>query len=213
MDKYLEIKNVLKTIKHQRILSDICMQVESGEIIGIKGINGSGKTMLLRAIAGFIRYDGEILFYGKQRETLENTNEIGVLIEHQNFLNQFTGKENLELLELLLPCKEEGEIDRVLYSVGLDPNDKRKYGKYSLGMKQRIAIAQAVMYRPKLILLDEPTNGLDEHGMELLEQLLKELKESGSTILVTSHDIDFLKRVSDRCFMMKRGELIDEAQD
>lgn len=204
---YIRLKDVYKTMKGTQVLKGVNLTVEQGDIVGIRGINGSGKTMVLRAIAGLIRVDGSVEIGGKKMEPGECPKDIGVLVEMPGFLPEFTGKKNLQLLGMLQEGVTEEDIDEAMNAVGLDPKDRRHYKKYSLGMKERLGIAQAILKKPKLILLDEPTNGIDSDGIQMLEELLWRLKEAGSTIVVTSHDRDFLDAVTLQCYEMKEGSL------
>lgn len=204
---YIRLKDVYKTMKGTQVLKGVNLTVEQGNIVGIRGINGSGKTMVLRAIAGLIRVDGSVEIGGKKMEPGECPKDIGVLVEMPGFLPEFTGKKNLQLLGMLQEGVTEEDIDEAMNAVGLDPKDRRHYKKYSLGMKERLGIAQAILKKPKLILLDEPTNGIDSDGIQMLEELLWRLKEEGSTIVVTSHDRDFLDAVTSQCYEMKEGSL------
>ena len=204
---YIRLKDVYKTMKGTQVLKGVNLTVEQGNIVGIRGINGSGKTMVLRAIAGLIRVDGSVEIGGKKMEPGECPKDIGVLVEMPGFLPEFTGKKNLQLLGMLQEGVTEEDIDEAMNAVGLDPKDRRHYKKYSLGMKERLGIAQAILKKPKLILLDEPTNGIDSDGIQMLEELLWRLKEDGSTIVVTSHDRDFLDAVTSQCYEMKEGSL------
>ena len=204
---YIRLKDVYKTMKGTQVLKGVNLTVEQGDIVGIRGINGSGKTMVLRAIAGLIRVDGSVEIGGKKMEPGECPKDIGVLIEMPGFLPEFTGKKNLQLLGMLQEGVTEEDIEEAMNAVGLDPKDRRHYKKYSLGMKERLGIAQAILKKPKLILLDEPTNGIDSDGIQMLEELLRRLKEAGSTIVVTSHDRDFLDAVTSQCYAMKEGSL------
>ena len=204
---YIRLKDVYKTMKGTQVLKGVNLTVEQGNIVGIRGINGSGKTMVLRAIAGLIRVDGSVEIGGKKMEPGECPKDIGVLVEMPGFLPEFTGKKNLQLLGMLQEGVTEEDIDEAMNAVGLDPKDRRHYKKYSLGMKERLGIAQAILKKPKLILLDEPTNGIDSDGIQMLEELLRRLKEAGSTIVVTSHDRDFLDAVTSQCYKMTEGSL------
>lgn len=204
---YIRLKDVYKTMKGTQVLKGVNLMVEQGDIVGIRGINGSGKTMVLRAIAGLIRVDGSVEIGGKKMEPGECPKDIGVLVEMPGFLPEFTGKKNLQLLGMLQEGVTEEDIEEAMNAVGLDPKDRRHYKKYSLGMKERLGIAQAILKKPKLILLDEPTNGIDSDGIQMLEELLRCLKEAGSTIVVTSHDRDFLDAVTSQCYEMKEGSL------
>lgn len=193
---YIRLKNVEKKIKGTEVLKGVNLTVKQGDIVGIRGINGSGKTMILRAIAGLIRVDGSVEIGGKKMEPGEFPNDIGVLIEMPGFLPEFTGKKNLQLLGMLQEGVMEKDIDEAMTSVGLNPLDRRHYRKYSLGMKERLGIAQAILKKPKLILLDEPTNGIDSDGIQMLKKLLLNLKKEGSTIVVGS-DSPFCCTISD----------------
>ena len=204
---YIRLKDVYKTMKGTQVLKGVNLTVEQGDIVGIRGINGSGKTMVLRAIAGLIRVDGSVEIGGKKMEPGECPKDIGVLVEMPGFLPEFTGKKNLQLLGMLQEGVTEEDIEEAMNAVGLDPKDRRHYKKYALGMKERLGIAQAILKKPKLILLDEPTNGIDSDGIQMLEELLRHLKEAGSTIVVTSHDRDFLDAVTSQCYEMKEGSL------
>ena len=204
---YIRLKDVYKTMKGTQVLKGVNLTVEQGDIVGIRGINGSGKTMVLRAIAGLIRVDGSVEIGGKKMEPGECPKDIGVLVEMPGFLPEFTGKKNLQLLGMLQEGVTEEDIEEAMNAVGLDPKDRRHYKKYSLGMKERLGIAQAILKKPKLILLDEPTNGIDSDGIQMLEELLRHLKEAGSTIVVTSHDRDFLDAVTSQCYEMEEGSL------
>lgn len=204
---YIRLKDVYKTMKGTQVLKGVNLTIEQGDIVGIRGINGSGKTMVLRAIAGLIRVDGSVEIGGKKMEPGECPKDIGVLVEMPGFLPEFTGKKNLQLLGMLQEGVTEEDIEEAMNAVGLDPKDRRHYKKYSLGMKERLGIAQAILKKPKLILLDEPTNGIDSDGIQMLEELLWRLKEEGSTIVVTSHDRDFLDAVTSQCYEMKEGNL------
>ena len=204
---YIRLKDVYKTMKGTQVLKGVNLMVEQGDIVGIRGINGSGKTMVLRAIAGLIRVDGSVEIGGKKMEPGECPKDIGVLVEMPGFLPEFTGKKNLQLLGMLQEGVTEEDIEEAMNAVGLDPKDRRHYKKYSLGMKERLGIAQAILKKPKLILLDEPTNGIDSDGIQILEELLWRLKEAGSTIVVTSHDRDFLDAVTSQCYEMTEGSL------
>lgn len=205
---YLKLENVNKSIKGTCVLKNVNMLIEQGEIVGLTGINGSGKSMLLRAIAGLIRVDGLIEIGGVQMKKGEIPNDIGVLIEMPEFIPEFTGRQNLQLLGMLQDGVTDNDVDDAMEAVGLNPKDKRKYRKYSLGMRERLAIAQAVLKAPKLILLDEPTNGIDDDGICILKKLVNKLKEMGSTLIIASHDKEFLQAVQTVSYEMKEGEIV-----
>lgn len=205
---YIKLENVSKSIKGTSVLKNVNMLVGRGEVIGLTGINGSGKSMLLRAIAGLIHVDGLIEIEGEPMKKGQIPDDMGVLIETPEFISEFTGRQNLQLLGMLQDGVTDNDVDDALEAVGLNPKDKRKYRKYSLGMRERLAIAQAVLKEPKLILLDEPTNGIDGDGIGILKKLLTRLKENGSTIIIASHDKDFLQEVQTASYEMREGEIV-----
>lgn len=206
---YVTCEHITKKIKGNTILNDITISFEKGQVHGIRGYNGSGKTMLLRAIAGLIKLtEGQVIvnekIVGKDRPFPES---VGVLIENPSFIPDYSGFNNLLFLTKINHMIGVEEVKKNIELVGLNPNDKRKFKKYSLGMKQRLGIAQAIMENPELLLLDEPTNGLDERGILLLIDIIKRLKVEGKTIIITSHDRDFLEHVSDNMYNLAEGIL------
>lgn len=205
---YIELRNVSKTIKKNPVLKNVTLELEQHKIYGIQGVNGSGKTMLLRAISGLMRTEGEIRIQGRDPVTKGQPLDIGVMIELPGFLREFTGKENLKLLALIQKGITEQDIVWALRSVGLDETDNRRYGKYSLGMKQRLGIAQAILGVPQLILLDEPTNAIDAGGVQQIKELVTDLKKQGSTLILTSHDRMFLEDLADEVITMEGGRVI-----
>lgn len=207
---YIEIKNLTKEIKGSVVLSNINLRLEQGKIYGIRGKNGSGKTMLMRAISGLILptegtidINGEIL--GKQ---ISFPRSIGVLIENPSFLPDYTGFRNLKTLAEIQGKIDDDKIRAAISKVGLDPDDKKKYKKYSLGMKQRLGIACAIMEEPDIVLLDEPINALDEKGVELVRGILQELKARGAIVMVACHDREELEALSDEIFEMEAGKIL-----
>ena len=206
-DEYIQLMNVNKIIKKSQILNNISLKLDRNKIYGFRGINGSGKTMLLRAMAGLIKVKGKVIIDGKEIGNHNYPNDMGILIENPTFLSEFTAFENLQLIAMIDERITDQDIYDALQLVGLNPTDRRKYKKFSLGMKERLGIAQAILGFPKLILLDEPTNAIDREGIALLERLLILLKEKGSTIIVTSHDNIFLENVSDKIYIIKDGAI------
>jgi ABC-2 type transport system ATP-binding protein len=209
MSVTVEVKNYTKTIKGQTVLSNVTLQLESGVCYGLYGHNGCGKSMLMRAIAGLIcPTEGCVTAFGKD---LNNSNSfpdsLGLIIENVGFWPYFTGLENLKLLASIKGEIGEPEIRDAITRVGLDPDDRRVYHKYSLGMKQRLAIAQAIMEKPNLILLDEPTNALDEDGVSLIRKVVQEEAERGATILIASHNREDLTTLCSQFFKMNAGKL------
>lgn len=205
----IELKNVCKTIKGTAVLDNISLEMTSGKIYGFQGINGSGKTMLMRAISGLIKCtEGTIKInnqtLGKDITFPEN---MGILIENPAFLDAYTGFENLQILTSIKKKISDDDIISVLREVGLNPNDKKKYKKYSLGMKQRLGIAAAIMENPDLIILDEPTNALDSDGVDMMKNLILKHKEMNALIILSCHDLDFLKNVSDEIIILENGKI------
>lgn len=210
MSAYIQLEGVYKVIDGNTVLERIDLQLEQGLIYGFRGNNGSGKTMLFRAISGLIHpSEGTIVVDGKQiGKDISFPQNLGLLIEHPGFIPEYTGLKNLELLALIQGKIGKQQVKDAIDRVGLDPNDRRKFRKYSLGMKQRLGIAQAIMEDPELIILDEPTNGLDEDGVKRINQMILDLKEEGKTILIASHDRESLDKVSDEIYQIDGGKII-----
>lgn len=209
---YLKVEHLTKVMKQQVILKDINLELNKGFIYGFRGKNGSGKTMLFRALCGLILpTEGTITVGGIQLgKDASFPPSVGVLIEYPGFLNSYTGFQNLKMLASLNNFIDDNRIKEAIRLVGLDPEDKRKYRKYSLGMKQRLGIAQAIMEEPDLIILDEPTNALDSEGIEELKKLLLELKNKNKCILIASHDKEELEFLSDEIFILEKGKIVDQ---
>lgn len=210
MESYIKINNLSKKIKNNIVLDNINLELHKGKVYGFRGINGSGKTMLFRAICGLITpTKGEVIIDNKKlHRDISFPESIGILIENSGFLPNYTGKRNLKLLADIKGIIEDEEIDRIINLVGLDCNDRRKYKQYSLGMKQKLGIAQALMENPDLILLDEPTNALDEKSIKNILDIIVKEKEKGKTILIASHDKLSLEEVSDEIINMENGRII-----
>ncbi|WML58720.1 ATP-binding cassette domain-containing protein [Neobacillus sp. PS2-9] len=210
IESYVNIKNVTKTIKGVNVLENITLDFDKGKIYGFQGKNGSGKTMLLRAICGLILCSkGEIVINGEIiGKDISFPRNIGALIEYPGFIPQYTGLKNLMLLASIQKRVTVDDIYEAISIVGLDPKDKRKFKKYSLGMKQRLGLAQAIMEDPDIIVLDEPTNALDEKGILMVRNLLLNLKERGKTIFIASHDKEELDFIADEKFMIENGKII-----
>lgn len=208
MDKII-IKNATRDIKGVRVLDNINLELDRGGIYGFIGSNGSGKTMLFRAICGLIKLtEGEIEVFSKKiRQDVSFPESLGVIIESIGFWDEYTGFENLYLLSRIKKVIGKKEIREALTRVGLNPKDKRTYKKYSLGMKQRLGIAEAIMEKPELLVLDEPTNALDDEGVETVRNILFEEKERGATILIASHNKEDISILCDRIFKMTEGRL------
>lgn len=205
----VELKNVSKRLNDVTVLEDISLTLESGTIYGLKGKNGCGKTMLMRMMAGLIyptsgtvSIDGEIL-----HKDIATPRSIGVLIENPAFLPGYTGQRNLELLAGLTGKADRTQIAKTMNRVGLDPSDKRTYRKYSLGMKQRLGIACALMECPDLILLDEPINAIDEKGVPKIWEALQEEKQRGALIVLACHDTEELTSLADQIITIEEGKI------
>lgn len=201
----IKIEHLYKSINKARILEDVNMELESGHIYGFQGENGSGKTMLLRAISGLIHAtDGTITIDGKVLgRDISFPPDMGILLENPAFLAEYTGYENLKMLAGIRG--KHPDIRGILKEVGLEPDDRRKYRKYSLGMKQRLGIASAFMENPQLLILDEPFNALDKEGQEKIAGMILEKKQEGCLVLLTSHDKAELERLSDEIFFVENG--------
>ena len=203
----VEIKNYCKSIKSRPILNNVSYNFEYGKIYGIYGHNGSGKTMLLRAIAGLLVPDsGSVVIDGKVlHKDMSFPPSIGIVIENMNLLPQYNAFDNLKILGKIKKTATDEDIKTALERVGLKSDLKVK--KFSLGMKQRLNIAQAVFEKQKIILLDEPTNALDNDGVQLIYKLLKEEKERGELVVITTHHKEDLEEVCDVVLEMTEGEL------
>lgn len=206
----IKISHVSKIIKNNPVIKDISMELQSGAVYGFKGINGSGKTMLMRLISGLIRpSQGEISMNGKiLGKDISFPNSIGVFLENPAFLDAYSGFNNLKLLASIKSVASDDDIRNTLLRVGLDPDSNKKYKKYSLGMKQRLGIAAAIMEKPKIVILDEPTNSLDEDGVDLVKHIVRNEKERGALVIVSCHDEEILKGMSDEVFLLEQGRLI-----
>lgn len=203
----VEIKNYCKSIKSRPILNNVSYNFEYGKIYGLYGHNGSGKTMLLRAIAGLLVPDsGSVVIDGKVlHKDMSFPPSIGIVIENMNLLPQYNAFDNLKILGKIQKTATDEDIKTALERVGLKSDLKVK--KFSLGMKQRLNIAQAVFEKQKIILLDEPTNALDNDGVQLIYKLLKEEKERGALVVITTHHKEDLEEVCDVVLKMTEGEL------
>lgn len=203
-------ENIVKTIKKRTILDNICLNLESGNIYGFVGRNGCGKTMLFRALSGLMHIDsGRITIDGKVlHKDINVPPSIGLIIENAGLYNEFSGFKNLKLLADINKIISDTEITKAISDVGLDPNDKRPVRKYSLGMKQRLTIAQAIMESPDIIMLDEPTNALDERGVKLIRDIILREKERGALVLIASHNKEDIEILADRVYYMDGGKIV-----
>ena len=211
---YIVIKDYCKNIKKNMVLKNINIELEHGKIYGFIGRNGSGKTMLLRAVcglikptSGYVKINNDII-----SQDIDYPKSCGVVIENPGFWDDLTG---LECLKIISRIKNEIDIKTIcvwMERFELNPSDKKPYRKYSLGMKQKLALIQAFMESPELILLDEPTNSLDDVSISILRTVILEQKERGATILISSHNKEEIQYLSDRIFLMKDGTLSEDIE-
>lgn len=209
MGTVVRLEDYCKSFKSAEVLKNINLTLESGKVIGLKGKNGSGKTMLMRAISGLILpTSGKVYINDKELgRQISFPPSIGMLIENPSFISNYTGFKNLKILASIQNRISDDEIRDAIRKVGLDPDDKRTFKKYSLGMKQRLGIAAAIMERPDIVILDEPINALDEAGAGLIKGLLDELKANGSLIIIACHDTEELNYLSDEIYEIYDGEI------
>lgn len=205
----IEVSHVNKNFRDNKVLKDVSLRCESGKIYGLVGHNGSGKTVLFKIICGFlscdegtVSVDGKIM--GKDKDMLT---EAGIIIEDPGFLRNWSAYHNLEFLYTIRNKKDKAYLYSVLKKVGLDPKMKRLVGKFSLGMRQRFAIAQAIMEDPGILILDEPMNGLDKNGVEEIRRLLLQMKQENKLIILASHNREDIDVLCDEVYEMEDGVL------
>ncbi|MDO4877443.1 MAG: ATP-binding cassette domain-containing protein [Oscillospiraceae bacterium] len=210
----IKIEDLSKQIKGALILDKVSITLTSGKIYGLRGKNGSGKTMLMRAMAGLLIPDaGSVIINGKTlHKDISFPESIGILIENPSFLPQYTGFKNLKLLAGLTGGISDEDIKTALDRVGLDPEDKRTYRKYSLGMKQKLGIANAIMGEPDIIILDEPINALDEESVKKIKKVLLEIRDKDKLIIIACHDREELEYLSDIIYEIKDGSIVDRKE-
>ena len=210
METCIEVQNVVKRFRDQVVLKNVSISFEKGQIHGIVGRNGSGKTVLFKCICGLMHpEEGVILVNGKRvGRDVDMPEDIGAIIEAPGFLPNYSGYKNLRFLANIRRKIGKEEILNVLKKVGLDPESRKHVGKYSLGMRQRLGIAQAIMEDPEILILDEPMNGLDNAGVQDIRALLLELKAQGKTILLASHNHEDIAALCDTVHEMDGGVLL-----
>lgn len=203
------IESVSKTIGKNTVIDNVSMKLESENVYGFQGINGSGKTMLMKLISGLIYpSEGSIFIDGKELDKNYNfPDNMGLLIENPAFLPSYSGFENLKLLASIKGKIDDTAINTTMRRVGLNPEEKKKYHKYSLGMKERLGIACAIMESPDLIILDEPTNSLDDSGVEMLQEVVLEEKKRGALIIISCHDYSILTALVDQIYKIEEGKI------
>ena len=211
----IQLQNVTKRIKENTVLDNVSYTFKSGFVYGLYGQNGSGKTMLLRAISGLINLDsGSIFIDGeKLHDKIEFPPETGIVIENMELLPECSAKRNLQMLAKIKNIADEKDIIFSLERVGLDPDSDKKVKKFSLGMKQRLNIAQAIFENQKIILLDEPTNALDEDAVQLIYKIIREEKSRGATIIVATHHKEDVKEVCDVILKIAEGKIVEENEN
>lgn len=210
-DKMIVIENLVKKFQNTVILDHINISFEKGKIYGIVGYNGSGKTVLFKCICGFMKpSEGKITVNGKViGQDTDMIPDAGIIIEQPAFINGLSGIRNLEMLYMIRQKKNRKRLEEVMRLVGLDSSMKKQVDKYSLGMKQRLAIAQAIMEDPSLLILDEPMNGLDKSGVAEMRSLFDRLRNEGKTIVFASHNREDISVLCDEVYEMENGSLTD----
>ena len=211
----LKVDNISKTIRKKKILDSISMNLYGGKVYVIYGPNGCGKTMLFRALSGLMSLDSGTVTLDDHilRKDFSVLPSLGIVLENVNLYANLTGFQNLEYLAELKGLIGKEEIKKAILRVGLDPEDSRTYKKYSLGMKQRLAIAQAIMESPDIIMLDEPTNALDRDGVARIRELILEEKKRGALILIATHNDEDVRILADGIFEMESGKIKDYKDD
>lgn len=205
----LIIDHASKFLHQKAVLQDVCLSMEAGHVYGLHGINGSGKTMLLRLMSGLMYADeGTVSWNGKALgRDLDFPLSMGLLIETPAFIDEFSGLRNLKLVAELKNTATLSDLQEAMKRFALDPEDNKKVSRYSLGMRQKLGLAMAFMEKPELILLDEPTNALDEEGKDVLASEIRKSSRVGSLVVVASHERDFLNEVADRTYLVREGRV------
>lgn len=210
---FIYLNKVKKEIKGQQILTGISLSLEKGGIYGFSGANGCGKSILFRIISGLvIPTSGEVIIDGKNlyQPIRKFPESIGIMIDAVGLFPYFSGVENLSYLASINNKIHRSDIEKVITRVGLDPKNKTPYSKYSLGMKQRLIIAQAIMEMPDILIFDEPTNALDDSGVALFRNIVKQERERGATILISSHNSEDLITLCDNIYHLNNGKIESE---
>lgn len=210
MAEMIRIENITKKFGDATALENINLSIERGKIYGIVGRNGSGKTVLFKLIIGYLKPTSGRVVVGEKEigKDTDFADNIGIIIENPGFLGGYTGFKNLEYLAGIRNVIGKAEIRESMERVGLDPDSNKKVGKYSLGMKQRLGIAQAIMENPEILILDEPMNSLDNQGVEDVRGILMGLRDEGKTILLASHNKEDIEILCDEVYEMDRGRLV-----
>lgn len=206
---YIEINNYTKILSKATVLNDITIKMDKGKVYGFQGCNGSGKSMLMRAICGLISpTKGEIIVDNKPLGRKNSFPEsIGALIENPGFLPYYSGLKNLKIIAQIKKIISDETIRKTMSKLGLDPYDNKKYGKYSLGMKQKLGIAAAIMEEPEIIILDEPFNALDEESVSIVGNEILSLRNKNKLVILACHDSEELEHLCDEIFVIENGEI------
>ena len=212
MESIIKVDKVIKKFGSDIALSNVSIEFERGKIYGFIGRNGAGNTVLFQTMIGFFKpTSGRVIVDGKEiGKDTDFADNIGIIIETPGFLSSYSGYKNLEYLASIKNMIGEKEIKESMERVGLDPNSKKKVGKYSLGMRQRLGIAQAIMENPDILILDEPMNGLDNQGVEDVREILLNLKDEGKSIILASHNKEDIEVLCDEVYEMDHGKLITD---
>lgn len=207
---YIELKDVCKEIKNTAVLTDISLRMEGGKVYGFRGKNGCGKTMIMRVISGLIRpTSGEVIIDNRMMwKDMTFPESIGILLENPSFLDGYTGFDNLKILASIKGGTDDIQIKDAMKKTGLNPDDNRKYKKYSLGMKQKLGIAAAFMENPDIVILDEPLNALDKEGVDNVRAIINELKHGGKITIIACHDAEEMELLADTIFEMENGKIV-----
>ncbi len=208
----VETKKLTKIIGNEIILKDVNTKFENKKIYGIVGRNGSGKTMFLKSLCGFLTPTSGTVLINKKDIYKEETfsNNVGISFSNSNYIKELTGFENLELIANIKKQISKEDIIDALKKVNLLKEKDKKYGKYSLGMKQKLDIAQAIMEKPDILLLDEPFNGLDDESVKLIKKLIIDLKNKGNTIIIATHIKDDIENFCDEVIRFDMGTVVDK---
>ena len=204
----IEMNNVNKTVKGIPLLTDISLTMDSGKIYGFTGDNGSGKTVLFKVLLGLMKKtSGTILIDGEEQKDLMQ--DVGFIIERPEYIPYYSAYKNLEIIAAYRKRADMERIRTVLEMFGLNPDDKKQVGKYSLGMKQKLALAMAFLEDPKILILDEPLSALDADSVTDARQRILEEKEHGKLVLVASHYAEDIRSLCDEVFRMKDGKIVE----